>query len=84
MKPVTCAVLLLLCTVCFAAAVPAATAQEDASVKVTASIEPLAGLAGEVGGIHVQTSVLLPEGIEPHAATLPPQAVTDAEAADLL
>jgi zinc/manganese transport system substrate-binding protein len=32
----------------------------------------------------VETSVLLPEGIEPHAASLPPQAVTDAEAADLL
>jgi len=69
---------------CFGAAVPFTTAQATASVKVAASIEPLAGLAGEVGGTHVETSVLLPEGIEPHAATLPPQALIDAEAADLL
>ncbi len=78
------AVLLLLCSICFGAAIPAATADVTVSVQVAASIEPLAGLVEEVGGNYVQTSVLLPEGIEPHAATLPPQAVTDAEAADLL
>jgi ABC-type Zn uptake system ZnuABC Zn-binding protein ZnuA len=84
MKRGTYTLLLLLCAMCFYAAVPFTTAQVTASVKIAASIEPLAGLAGEVGGTHVQTTVLLPEGIEPHAATLPPQAVTDAEAADLL
>ncbi|MFX1602705.1 MAG: metal ABC transporter substrate-binding protein [Promethearchaeota archaeon] len=84
MKRGTCTILLLLCVMCFCTAVPSTSAQVATSVKVAASIEPLAGLVGEVGGIHVQTSVLLPEGIEPHAATLPPQAVADAEAADLL
>ncbi|MHA2379194.1 MAG: metal ABC transporter substrate-binding protein [Candidatus Thorarchaeota archaeon] len=84
MKRGSYAVLLLLCIICFGAVVPFTRAQEAGSIKVAASIEPLAGLVGEVGGTHVQTSVLLPEGIEPHAATLPPQAVTDAEAADLL
>ena len=77
-------VLLLLCTIYCGAVVPSASAQLTPSVKVAASIEPLAGLVGEVGGTQVQVSVLLPEGIEPHAATLPPQAVADAEAADLL
>ncbi|UCH03391.1 MAG: zinc ABC transporter substrate-binding protein [Candidatus Thorarchaeota archaeon] len=84
MKRGACTVLLLLCAMSFAVAIPFTTAQVTPSVKVAASIEPLAGLAGEVGGTHVLTSVLLPEGIEPHAASLPPQAVTDAEDADLL
>ncbi|MFW9799086.1 MAG: metal ABC transporter solute-binding protein, Zn/Mn family, partial [Candidatus Thorarchaeota archaeon] len=76
--------LVLLCSISLVAVIPVTPAQAASPIKVAASIEPLAGLVEEVGGIHVELSILLPEGIEPHAATLPPQAVTDAQAADLL
>ncbi len=84
MKGSRYAILVLLCSISLVAMLPIKPAQAASPIKVAASIEPLAGLVEEVGGIHVEMSVLLPEGIEPHAATLPPQAVSDAEAADLL
>ncbi|MFX0107709.1 MAG: metal ABC transporter substrate-binding protein [Candidatus Hodarchaeota archaeon] len=58
--------------------------QPEAFIQIAASIAPLAGLVEEVGGPHVTTITLLPEGVDPHAASLPVEAVTDAENADLL
>ncbi len=53
-------------------------------VRVAASIAPLAGIVKDVGGDSVDVSVLLPEGVEPHAASLPPSSVSAAQEADLL
>ncbi|NWF95775.1 MAG: zinc ABC transporter substrate-binding protein [Candidatus Thorarchaeota archaeon] len=53
-------------------------------VKVAVAIAPLEGLVRSVGGVLVNTTILLPEGVEPHAATLPPEAVMAADSADLL
>ncbi|MFX0056447.1 MAG: metal ABC transporter substrate-binding protein [Candidatus Hermodarchaeota archaeon] len=61
-----------------------ATAQSQPVLRVAVSIAPLAGLVNEVGGSYIDTYVMLPEGIEPHAASLSPEALAAAEEADLL
>ena len=66
------------------AVVPPVTAQDDAQLKVAASITPFGALVNEVGGSRVQTTVLLPEGVEPHAFTATPQIIEAAQQADLL
>jgi ABC-type Zn uptake system ZnuABC Zn-binding protein ZnuA len=63
---------------------PVANAQSQTVLKVAVSITPLAGLVSEVGGPYIETTVILPEGIEPHAASLSPEAVAAAEEADLI
>jgi zinc transport system substrate-binding protein len=64
--------------------IPIANAQPEPIFNVAVSVAPLAGLAESVGGIHVQTVILLPEGVEPHAASLPTESITAANDADLL
>ncbi|MFW9888880.1 MAG: metal ABC transporter substrate-binding protein [Candidatus Thorarchaeota archaeon] len=61
-----------------------ATAQSQPILKVAVSIAPLAGLVNEVGRSYIDITVMLPEGIEPHAASLSPEAIAAAEDADLL
>ncbi|MHA2002831.1 MAG: metal ABC transporter solute-binding protein, Zn/Mn family, partial [Candidatus Thorarchaeota archaeon] len=63
---------------------PVVRAQSQPVLSVAASIAPLAGLVNEVGGAHIDIAVMLPEGIEPHAASLTPEAITAADEADLL
>ncbi|MHA2209756.1 MAG: metal ABC transporter solute-binding protein, Zn/Mn family, partial [Candidatus Thorarchaeota archaeon] len=63
---------------------PVVRAQSQPVLSVAASIAPLAGLVNEVGGVHIDITVMLPEGIEPHAASLTPEAITAADEADLL
>ncbi|MFX1260845.1 MAG: metal ABC transporter substrate-binding protein [Promethearchaeota archaeon] len=63
---------------------PEAMAQSQPVLEVAVSIAPLAGLVNRVGGSYIYTSVMLPEGIEPHAASLSPEAIAAAEEADLL
>ncbi|TFG32110.1 hypothetical protein EU527_10920 [Candidatus Thorarchaeota archaeon] len=64
--------------------IPQVQAQETPLFKVGVSIAPLAGMVKAVGGVYVETFVILPEGTEPHAAQLPTQAILDAQEADLL
>lgn len=59
------------------------SAQVDQMV-VASAIAPLEGIVKSVGGVFVNSTILLPEGVEPHAASLPTEAVLAAEAADLL
>lgn len=63
---------------------PIVSAQSGPVLKAAVSITPLAGLVNEVGGPLIEISVMLPEGIEPHAASLSPEAIAAAEEADLL
>ena len=49
---------------------PIVRAQSQPVLDVAVSITPLAGLVNEVGGSYIEISVMLPEGIEPHAASL--------------
>jgi ABC-type Zn uptake system ZnuABC Zn-binding protein ZnuA len=63
---------------------PAARAQSQPVLEIAVSIAPLAGLVNEVGSSYIETTIMLPEGIEPHAASLSPESVSAAEAADLL
>ncbi|TXT53943.1 MAG: conserved exported protein of unknown function [Candidatus Thorarchaeota archaeon] len=63
---------------------PAVHAQESPILKVAVSITPLAGLVEAAGGDLIDTTILLPEGIEPHVAQLPQEAINAAEEADLL
>ncbi len=60
------------------------TAQSIPALNAAVSIQPLGGIVREVGGSQVAISVLLPEGIEPHAFTLTPAVINAATAADLL
>jgi len=83
-KGISVAFLGLLVVVSALGLAPMTNAQSQTVLKVAASITPLAGLAEEVGGAYIETTVMLPEGIEPHAATLSPEAVIAAEEADLL
>ncbi len=61
-----------------------AEARSQSVLKVASSIAPLAGIVARVGGIYVETSILLPEGTEPHVSQLPTDALNAASAADLL
>jgi zinc/manganese transport system substrate-binding protein len=51
---------------------------------VAVSISPVAGMVEDVGGVYIETSILLDEGIEPHAFTVDAEMIATAEAADLL
>jgi ABC-type Zn uptake system ZnuABC Zn-binding protein ZnuA len=63
-----------------------ATSEADVSpsFSVAVSIAPLSGMVRAVGGPYVETSILLEEGVEPHAFTVTPDIISTAEAADLL
>ncbi|MHA2118417.1 MAG: metal ABC transporter substrate-binding protein [Candidatus Thorarchaeota archaeon] len=63
---------------------PATRAQSQPVLEIAVSIAPLAGLVNEVGGSYIETTIMLSEGIEPHAASLSPESVAAAEDADLL
>jgi zinc/manganese transport system substrate-binding protein len=60
------------------------SAQTIPALHVAVSIQPLAGIVREVGGVHAEISTLLPEGIEPHAFTLTQSVIDTANAADML
>lgn len=64
--------------------IPLADADLTPTYSVGVSIAPLAGMVERVGGAHVETFILLPEGVEPHAAQLPTESVDAASNADLL
>ncbi len=64
--------------------VPLTQAQETPTLSIAVSVTPLAGVVEQIGGEYIDITVLLPEDIEPHASTLPPEAVIAAEDADLL
>jgi ABC-type Zn uptake system ZnuABC Zn-binding protein ZnuA len=78
--------ILLMCLLSlgFFNAVPIAYADVEPTYSVAVSIAPLAGIVERVGGAHVETFILLPEGVEPHAAQLPTESVEAANNADLL
>ncbi|TFF84761.1 hypothetical protein EU524_00275, partial [Candidatus Thorarchaeota archaeon] len=63
-----------------------ATIQADISpsFSIAVSVAPLSGMVRAVGGPYVETSILLEEGVEPHAFTVTPGIIATAEAADLL
>jgi ABC-type Zn uptake system ZnuABC Zn-binding protein ZnuA len=83
-KGISFALLGFLVVTSIAGLAPEAAAQSQPVLKVAVSITPLAGLVKEVGGSYIDTSVMLPEGIDPHAASLSPEAIAAAEEADLL
>ncbi len=60
------------------------SAQATPALTAAVSIQPLAGIVREVGGVQVEVSILLPEGIEPHAFALTPAVLDAANAADML
>ena len=64
--------------------IPVAYAELDPVYSIGVSVAPLAGIADRVGGAYVETFILLPEGVEPHAAQLPTESVEAASNADLL
>ena len=63
---------------------PKTFAQTTPALNIGVSIQPLAGIVREVGGIQTSISVLLPEGVEPHAFTLTPAVIAKANSADFL
>ncbi len=60
------------------------SAQTTPALQIAVSLQPLAGIVREVGGVQVEVSILLPEGIEPHALALTQQIIDMASAADML
>jgi ABC-type Zn uptake system ZnuABC Zn-binding protein ZnuA len=60
------------------------SAQTTPALRVAVSIQPLGGIVREVGGTQAGVSILLPEGIEPHAFALTQTVIDMAVAADLL
>ncbi|MGV9170047.1 MAG: metal ABC transporter substrate-binding protein [Promethearchaeia archaeon] len=63
---------------------PAVRAQEEPNLEIAVAIAPLGGIIKRVGGGYLDISVILPEGVEPHASQLPTEAVERANQADLL
>ncbi len=64
--------------------VPLADAQPEPVLHVAVSLDSLGGIVDVVGRNNVGIDVLLPEGVEPHAAQLPQSAIDAASSADLL
>ena len=63
---------------------PFAKAQSEPILRVAVSLDSLGGIVNAVGQDNVDIAVLLPEGVEPHAAQLPQSAIESASSADLL
>ena len=63
---------------------PQAEAQVTPVLEIAVSIAPVAGIIEDVGGVYVNTTTLLREGIEPHAFTIDATMIAQTEAADLL
>ncbi|MFX1318442.1 MAG: metal ABC transporter substrate-binding protein [Promethearchaeota archaeon] len=63
---------------------PNTSAQSPPALRIAVSIQPLAGIVREVGGVQADVAVLLPEGIEPHAFSLTQSVIDAANAADML
>ncbi|MFW9848965.1 MAG: metal ABC transporter solute-binding protein, Zn/Mn family [Candidatus Thorarchaeota archaeon] len=66
------------------ALIPNVAAQDEPVLHVAASVAPLGGIVDIIGQRFVETYILLPEGVEPHAAQLPQEAIDAATSADLL
>ncbi|MHA1770863.1 MAG: metal ABC transporter substrate-binding protein [Candidatus Thorarchaeota archaeon] len=76
--------ILILLSLNILAFIPLVSAQTEPTLKVAASITPFGSLVDEVGGDLVETTVLLPEGVEPHSFSPTPQIIQAAQDADLL
>lgn len=76
--------LALIVTLSVLSIAPGAEAQSTENLKVAVSIAPLAGIVENVGGAFIETTVLLAEGVEPHAYTVDPSVIAAADEADLL
>jgi len=59
-------------------------AQNEPVLEIAASVSSLAGIAQEIGGARVSTSVLLDQETNPHTFTVTPEVIATAESADLL
>ncbi|MFW9918123.1 MAG: metal ABC transporter solute-binding protein, Zn/Mn family [Candidatus Thorarchaeota archaeon] len=75
---------ILLCITSLIGFIPFAEAQIEPEVSVAVSVAPLGGIVDVIGREFVDVSILLPEGVEPHAAQLPQSSVDAASSADLL
>jgi ABC-type Zn uptake system ZnuABC Zn-binding protein ZnuA len=54
------------------------------SISVAVTIAPLEGIVRSVGSVEIETTVLLTEGVEPHAFNVDPSIISAAQNADLL
>lgn len=61
-----------------------AKAETSPSYSVAVSVAPLSGIVRGIGGPYVETSILLSEGVEPHAFTVTPEVIGMAGNASLL
>lgn len=59
-------------------------AQTEPVLTIAASVAPLGGIVEDIGQGYLRVLILLPEGVEPHAAQLPQSAINAANDADLL
>jgi len=75
---------LLLAPIVIARVPMEAGARSQSVLRVVCSLAPLAGIVARVGGIYVETSVILPEGADPHSWQLTTDALNAASTADVL
>lgn len=76
--------IVLLLTLSLPIALPVFAIQTEPSLTVAVSVVPLAGIVEEVGSGYIETSILLTEGVEPHAFTVDPSIIAAVDSADLL
>jgi ABC-type Zn uptake system ZnuABC Zn-binding protein ZnuA len=75
--------LLLVASFLIGSAQPTA-AQTEPVLTVAVSVAPLGGIVQKIGNSYIDVVILLPEGVEPHAAQMPPGTLAAALEADLL
>ncbi len=63
---------------------PLVNAQGIHEIDIAVAIAPLGGIVDKIGGAFIATSILLTEGVEPHAFTVDPSIIAIADNADLL
>ncbi len=83
-RPIVIGLILLFLVFGFTGPLPQISARFTPALDIAVSIESLAGIIHEVGGDLISITVLLPEGIEPHAFSLTQSVIDSANAADLL
>lgn len=65
-------------------ATPFVKAQSNPEIDIAVAVAPLGGIVDRIGGAFVETSILLTEGVEPHAFTVDPSIIAVVNDADLL
>jgi ABC-type Zn uptake system ZnuABC Zn-binding protein ZnuA len=77
-------ILLLVLSMIASGRISVAESRMQTSISVAVTLAPIEGIVKSVGSVNIETTVLLTEGVEPHAFNVDPSIISAAQDADLL